>query len=80
MSRSDQPRLAILGGGPVGLALAGASLVYGCHWALLYVWHQEAALLLPMLVLAFTLLLENIRALRQGAKRDQLARLHHPQN
>lgn len=63
-----------------GLALAGASLVYGCHWALLYVWHQEAALLLPMLVLAFTLLLENIRALRQGAKRDQLARLHHPQN
>jgi CHASE2 domain-containing sensor protein len=56
-----------------GLALAGGGLVYGCHFALLYGWHQESALLLPLLVVAFTLLLETIRALRQGAKQDRLA-------
>ncbi len=55
-----------------GLALAGGGLVYGCHFALLYGWQQESALLLPLLVVAFTLLLETIRALRQGAKRDRL--------
>lgn len=56
-----------------GLALAGGGLVYGSHFALLYGWHQESVLLLPLLVVAFTLLLETIRALRQGAKRDRLA-------
>jgi diguanylate cyclase len=51
-----------------GVALAGGGLVYACHFVLLYLWHQESALLLPLLVVAFTLLLENIRALRQCAK------------
>jgi diguanylate cyclase len=50
-----------------GLALAGGGLVYACHFVLLYAWHQESAILQPMLVVAFTLLLENIRALRQCA-------------
>ncbi len=63
-----------------GLALAGSGLVYGCHFALLYGWHQESALLLPLLVVAFTLLLETIRALRQGAKRDRLAGFRPSQN
>ncbi len=54
-------------------ALAGGGLLYACHFALLYGWRQESALLLPLLVVAFTLLLETIRALRQGAKRDRLA-------
>lgn len=58
---SPQRRMA----SATSLALAGGGLVYACHFVLLYVWHQESALLLPLLVVAFTLLLENIRALRQ---------------
>jgi hypothetical protein len=57
------------------LAFVGGGLVYACHFSLLYWWRQEGALLLPLLVVALTLLLETIRALRQGAQRDRLAGL-----